>query len=762
MNKSVEDYTVLDLIKKYKYIIGNEIEEVASFILPPKKVALITKERMKQENVKPFSKQYKDLINELGKAKYQTVEEHLKSNNKLNNSEKHKRIVLTEIYIKFSYRMESEQELIDLKQLMIGKEREYIFFDTFRDDIPEYQIITKGKNETLEGIEDEELKKLINRSFESVQRPEELMAMMKDIYPKEVSSIILRKVMFDLLREKNIVLEGQSNIEKILAEYGKEYKEGVIAFFKRNLQFLNKSKILLNFADIVMSEIEDIKNNEFENIELQDITIDVKETIIKNDIQILREIYNRLTLEDDVTFRIIYRDEEIVNVSREKIEEFLGRCTDSEYLTEEEICKMHDAIANGEFINNKEKIKIANIDIQDLINLGKNYEVKKDKEADEEKTKMLSCAVELAKYLNAEGLTTNKKLLNLYLNGEIHLDIIKKIDMPEITPEEYNQKFKMIYDRILYFISEEEKQKEDQKLSRLAKLYKHLETEGKTDADDLVARLITAYGEEYGPDIMSDLYELGIATFETCIDWVGIPVLKELCKREKLPPAKVSELYENKVIEDLDIIAEIINVSPNVMQRIMLIGSIFPEDKLNRDELLKRCLTVEGNSREKSDDSVEKKKKGGTTDYTKNVIDSFDRMTLMKLIDNEYYFEEPTLDGHIIIHLPNFQEVIVEKMFNRKKESEYGAATYILSEEYFKKNRSIIIQEGKVYRREFIKNINSRDVEKINHFIETWGRKIKEHFGIKEESRWTEEELQKIEEIILKTMESKKELGEDK
>ena len=38
----------------------------------------------------------------------------------------------------------------------------------------------------------------------------------------------------------------------------------------------------------------------------------------------------------------------------------------------------------------------------------------------------------------------------------------------------------MIYDRILYFISEEEKQKEDQKLSRLAQLYKHLETEGKT------------------------------------------------------------------------------------------------------------------------------------------------------------------------------------------------------------------------------------------------------------------------------------------
>ena len=136
----------------------------------------------------------------------------------------------------------------------------------------------------------------------------------------------------------------------------------------------------------------------------------------------------------------------------------------------------------------------------------------------------------------------------------------------------------------------------------------------KVDVESLIEKLINANGEDYGLDIMDDLYSLDIVTIQKCIDWIGPSILFKQCEKGKLPPTKVRELYQIGTI-DLDIIASIVNTSPNITQKFMLIGSIFPEeseeDKNNRSYLIGECLTIDSEivSKGETEERIEEKGK---------------------------------------------------------------------------------------------------------------------------------------------------------
>ena len=149
---------------------------------------------------------------------------------------------------------------------------------------------------------------------------------------------------------------------------------------------------------------------------------------------------------------------------------------------------------------------------------------------------------------------------------------------------------------------------------------------------------------------------------------------------------------------------------------------------------------------------VEKDKKTSK----KMVTNPFARMRLFKELDEEYSFELIT-DGHGIIKLPNLKKIIIEKMLDKNKQPAYGAATYILEENYYYENYGSIVENGKINRTELYSNINVKSVDRIIHSIDGWGQSIKRILKIDENSNWSKEDIETIDTIIEKIKESKRE-----
>ena len=113
-------------------------------------------------------------------------------------------------------------------------------------------------------------------------------------------------------------------------------------------------------------------------------------------------------------------------------------------------------------------------------------------------------------------------------------------------------------------------------------------------------------------------------------------------------------------------------------------------------------------------------------------------------------------DGHWVVKLPNLEKVIIEKVLDKDRNPSYGASTFIIDKKHFDINNIRYIREGKVMRTKILKDIETGKIAKINHFRDSWGRKIKEHFGIQEGSKWSKEDLEDIDAAIERIKESSK------
>jgi len=777
--KKIITNTVMDIIDSYKDLLPSNFRKYIKILLTEEDVSIFTKKvdmELKKLNLGTNFKEYQEKKFEF---EYQIIKRYLENNKEINTNNKMKLKILGHIYKDFSDKM--DEESLDNLRNVILRGKEYIIFEFEADKYgKEYEIITKGGPQRVRDIKEKRQRELFQNVIIKIINAEDIESIIDKKYinlefKTSVFDIIKKKLLFEFfINQKKISIEEFKQSAKtgnFDADYMEEFKEEFKEYFANNLQFLDKTNLLLNAAARIIVGIKIVKGEEINGVTLKRATTDKyeeqltleEESQLTGSLNLVRDIYNELGKDGyyDGLYGISGDDgTEIIRVSREKIGEFLQRCTKNNYITDTDIENIHNQILEGILPEDLDERRIANVNIQDLINLSKSYETK---EEDEEKTKLMYCAVKLAEYLKSEDIVNNKKLLNLYFNGEIDLDIIKNIDMSEITPEEYNQKFKLIYDRIIYSISEEEKDEEQQKLSRLAELYKHLETEGKTNIDDLIANLITAYGEDYGTDVMYDLYNLKMVSIETAVGWIGDDILLKICEKDGLPPEKIRQLFENEIIE-IDSIAKIVNtLLDDTSEKTMFIGIIFSDDEENWTELVKRCIKIEKGAKEQIENNVERKHKQGPI-YTEHVIEAFERTRKIRSIDVEYYVETGIVDGHVIAHLPKFQKVIIEKMFDRKGNTAHDAATYRLSKKYFEKNRYRIIEEGKVHRKVLFEDyrredISTEDIDRKIHNIKTWGKGIDEWFGIESESRWNEDELKDAEE---KGKDKRKQVGENK
>ena len=131
-------------------------------------------------------------------------------------------------------------------------------------------------------------------------------------------------------------------------------------------------------------------------------------------------------------------------------------------------------------------------------------------------------------------------------------------------------------------------------------------------------------------------------------------------------------------------------------------------------------------------------------------------LLLEQLLDKEYELEI-TEDGHALVHLPNLKKVIIEKMLSKYGEPYYGAATYIVDEDYFEQYREKIITDNKINRSKLSDDIIFRGVDRVIHSPTGWGKGIKKVLNITEETK-TPEELQQIDEAVKAVEESRRKI----
>lgn len=751
---NIDDYTVLEIIKKYEKIIGADTEELLLSIFPEKEKKCI--KEIANTEIQKIGLDKNDR-----RIRMLAICNIIADNPDMNDDNEWKLNILSNVYRKFSQTM-NPKELAELKKLILGEKKFAVLkFNIDKNSgISDYEIITSENRRKLSSIKSDRTRTLIEHSFE-IADIEDLKSIIDSKFSNGMFAIIMNKMANQFfLEQKRLPLEEfkklleDGNFEKLVDECEDEFKNTTINYLKDNLQYIDVTDLLLNSAARVMLGIKLGKKEQIRGIRLNENNSGKLEISI----EYLRQLYKELQKREykDTSYGIFLEDgSEVMHADKESIREFLGRCTRDDYVSDKDIESIHEQILNGVLVEDIQKRKIANINVQDLINASKSYDAKTD---DNDKTRILQCAIELTEYLKDNEDITDENILNMYLEGKLNLELTRNIDMSEFSEEYYNEKFKLLYEEMLYSTEWSEQSKgirdlqteEAKKLSRFSMLYKHLIEDKKVDVESLIEKLISANGEDYGLGIMDDLYDLDLVTIEKCIDWIGPSILFKQCEKGTLPPTKVRELYQIGTI-DLDIIASIVNKSPNITQKFMLIGSIFPEeseeDKNNRSYLIGECLTIDSEIVNNGEAEARSEEKGEKNRYQKHITDPFDRMSLISALDKDYYFEM-TLDGHVIAHLPNFQKVMIEKMFDKNGEPSYGVATYILDEEYYNRNKNRIIKGDRVCRQEMFKDRELKEVSRIIHFVDTWGKDIKAHFGIEEGSRWSEKDLMKIEEAI--------------
>ncbi len=744
--KDIKDYTVIELIEKYKAYIETDPEKILlSYFLDSEK-----------RQIKK-SLEFNSLSN---KGKVKAITKLIMSNPFMNDEDSWKINIFFKIYRNFSSKMDSK-ELAELKKIILG-DKEFAIIkvnDDINSNIPEYEIVTRENKKRIFSIKSDRTRKFVSNAF-ALSDIENLSAIVDAKFGEKVFSAMLNNLVKQFLLENNIVslqefekLYEEEKIDEVLEECQDQFADFIRIYFEDNLQYIDLTKMLLSSAAVLIKEIEVAKETDDKEVDYASIIKYLKD---------LNKELGRNTYKN-ITYPYIEYGKGIFNINKETIEQFLSRCTENDYVTDKEIQDIHNQILEGNLTQDIQKRRIANINLEDLVLLsGKYEEVEKE---EEEKDKILKCSLELMDYLKNEGEITEEKALELYIKGKIDLDIIKSIANSTFSEEYCNEKFRELYERALYSISDNKelktlKTEEGEELRRFSKLYRKLNDSEKFDIDNLIIKLITAYNEEeYSAEVMSDLYDLKLATMEKCIEWVGKDILLKQYEKGTLQPAKVQELYDDGKIKIEDI-AYLIKEIKNPGERFMIIGAIFPEenerDNSIRQKLVEECINVEKenthNSQKGKRQIVEKDKKTSK----KMVTNPFARMRLFKELDEEYSFELIT-DGHGIIKLPNLKKIIIEKMLDKNKQPAYGTATYILEENYYYENYGSIVENGKINRTELYSNINVKSVDRIIHSIDGWGQSIKRILKIDENSNWSKEDIETIDTIIEKIKESKRE-----
>lgn len=761
--KSIDNLTLIQIINRYKDIIGDDLESfIYSKIFDDKIIQSI------EESI-----QNRVILNtdeERQRIAYQLLMKILKSpQNSLNTDNSIKRQFIAEIMktypdrIKTGTKKEMKDLILDGKPIAI-----YEFPSQKYRGIRETLIFTKEEPKSIDSIYDEKKRKLFKEIMDTITI-EDISSIIKPEYRDAVLGAIMKKITMQYFVDKkgmkpqdfkemylDKVAEDKETIVKLDdKDAGICITELLQEYVSENFYLMDREAILLNAAARLMLGVRVCEGEQVGDLILSNNDESKKQILIECSILEIRKILKELKTGKytNAKYKVVDNDgETIIEADEKNIEEFLARCTDTRYLSDLYIDKLHANLAVGTFPENLEELKIAGVGLEDVTHIIESYEEAEDKD---EKEKLLTSANALASYLLRNTEIKEEDFIDLYVNGNANLELIEQMKLGEMPKEYFDTRFMELFSEDVYFDTKES----NTKLKRYANLYSVLREQEQIDTttDDLVVKLSGMFGEEFIPNIMGELYKTGIADIEEAMQWLGGEFIATQYKQEVLQPVEIREMY-NKGKIDLQELAGMISLLEDNTEKFMVISSLFPEAESIeiRQELFKRCLEL-GDSL-KEDDKGTKRKKGKKSDnkYDQYITDPEERFKAAQLLDKEYSLKM-TSDGHAIMHLPNLQTVWIEKMLDKDGNPYYGAASYFVNEEYFEKNKDTILVEDKVKRRKLSQNSESKSIEKLIHSPTGWVKGVKRILKINEETR-TPEELQEIDNAMKSVKESRRKI----
>lgn len=761
--KSIDNLTLIQIINRYKDIIGDDLESfIYSKIFDDKIIQSI------EESI-----QNRVILNtdeERQRIAYQLLMEILKNpQNSLNTDNSIKRQFIAEIMktypdrIKTGTKKEMKDLILDGKPIAI-----YEFPSQKYRGIRETLIFTKEEPKSIDSIYDEKKRKLFKEIMDTITI-EDISSIIKPEYKDAVLGAIMKKITMQYFVDKkgmkpqdfkemylDKVAEDKETIVKLDdKDAGICITELLQEYVSENFYLMDREAILLNAAARLMLGVRVCEGEQVGDLILRNNDESKKQILIECSILEIRKILKELKTGKytNAKYKVVDNDgETIIEADEKNIEEFLARCTDTRYLSDLYIDKLHANLAVGTFPENLEELKIAGVGLEDVTHIIESYEEAEDKD---EKEKLLTSANALASYLLRNTELKEEDFIDLYVNGNANLELIEQMKLGEMPKEYFDTRFMELFSEDVYFDTKES----NTKLKRYANLYSVLREQEQIDTttDDLVVKLSGMFGEEFIPNIMGELYKTGIADIEEAMQWLGGEFIATQYKQEVLQPVEIREMY-NKGKIDLQELAGMISLLEDNTEKFMVISSLFPEAESIeiRQELFKRCLEL-GDSL-KEDDKGTKRKKGKKSDnkYDQYITDPEERFKAAQLLDKEYSLKM-TSDGHAIMHLPNLQTVWIEKMLDKDGNPYYGAASYFVNEEYFEKNKDTILVEDKVKRRKLSQNSESKSIEKLIHSPTGWVKGVKRILKINEETR-TPEELQEIDNAMKSVKESRRKI----
>ncbi len=761
--KSIDNLTLIQIINRYKDIIGDDLESfIYSKIFDDKIIQSI------EESI-----QNRVILNtdeERQRIAYQLLMEILKNpQNSLNTDNSIKRQFIAEIMktypdrIKTGTKKEMKDLILDGKPIAI-----YEFPSQKYRGIRETLIFTKEEPKSIDSIYDEKKRKLFKEIMDTITI-EDISSIIKPEYKDAVLGAIMKKITMQYFVDKkgmkpqdfkemylDKVAEDKETIVKLDdKDAGICITELLQEYVSENFYLMDREAILLNAAARLMLGVRVCEGEQVGDLILRNNDESKKQILIECSILEIRKILKELKTGKytNAKYKVVDNDgETIIEAEEKNIEEFLARCTDTRYLSDLYIDKLHANLAVGTFPENLEELKIAGVGLEDVTHIIESYEEAEDKD---EKEKLLTSANALERYLLRNTELKEEDFIDLYVNGNANLELIEQMKLGEMPKEYFDTRFMELFSEDVYFDTKES----NTKLKRYANLYSVLREKQQIDTttDDLVVKLSGMFGEEFIPNIMGELYKTGIADIEEAMQWLGGEFIATQYKQEVLQPVEIREMY-NKGKIDLQELAGMISLLEDNTEKFMVISSLFPEAESIeiRQELFKRCLEL-GDSL-KEDDKGTKRKKGKKSDnkYDQYITDPEERFKAAQLLDKEYSLKM-TSDGHAIMHLPNLQTVWIEKMLDKDGNPYYGAASYFVNEEYFEKNKDTILVEDKVKRRKLSQNSESKSIEKLIHSPTGWVKGVKRILKINEETR-TPEELQEIDNAMKSVKESRRKI----
>lgn len=777
--KNIDDVTVVELLEILKRELKLSFEDLIQIL--PYSLRATPKDKIQIET------DFKEKGLFLTKEKRQSLllEITIKKLNKNNDNITKKELLLTLYHNMNNGKYSLSSGLSEIKRLVLDGNDGAVCLKKTKKGQYEYEIVTKEKQKSIDEIKSNNLKRLSKFFIKTMLHKEDLPGISKN---EEIGEAIVNKVLLDFDRERKVIEKPIEDIEENLYEKIDERLQEIASelekteylkdefdryfknFILNNMQYIDTNKLLFNGATRIILGIKAKKGEKLKYVRLTETKVEdestnnevetEEESTLKTSIYFLRNLYNELsrnTKAKNMIYSLYGEDKEtIINVDLEYIKNFLSRCTEDNYLTDANIQEIHEKIKAGELPESLEERRIANIDIDDLLNLSKSFELQEDKEG---KEKLKECSVDLINYLKNEKLLSDEGIIELYIEGKFNKDILENIELPDVSDKYYINTYKRLYGETL----NDRNLEKIKKFSRFANYCDNASKNGKLDKYDMFLDFM----EEYGEDNILDLYKLEAISLEECVDYVGTDILDKMFEstNRTIQPIELRKLYYDGVL-DFNKMSSLINKIPTEEEKYITIITIFPdeEDSKIRKDLIDNTIVVDSSvqdkgKRKRKNIDIDNDDKDKGKDYKKHITDSTYRFQLIKNLDEKYY-AEMTKDGHIVLTLPKFKKVIIEKILDKNRQEGYGAATYILDEDYYRENEEEINQEGKIDRTKLVEANQNNEAKKIRHTIRTWGKDVKTYFESLQGTEYTKEESEKIDEIIEKIKNSERLVGD--